>query len=287
MTNNALEIHGLQKNYSGFQLGPVDLTVPLGSVVGLIGQNGSGKTTTLKAILNMIHTDGGSIRLLGMDPSKEDAAIKQHIGVVPDACSFHDMLNAAQAEKILKPMFPDWDSAYYWQLAEQFALPKTLRVKEYSKGMKTKLMLACALAHHPQFLLLDEPTSGLDPVIRSDLLDILAEFMLDERHAILLSSHITSDLEKIADYVVFLHHGKVQMNACMDDIKNEYGILKCPQEQLDFLEQERILSIRRTQFGCEALVKNRAAARHVLPQAIVDPATLEDIMTFTAKGEQR
>ena len=284
---NSIEISGLCKRYPDFFLDHVDLTVPGGSIVGLIGENGAGKSTTLKCILNLVRRDEGSIRIFGRDNLQEDRSIKQDIGVVLDECFFHDSLRLGDVNAILAPIYTRWDRAAFQSLCRQFGLPEKKTVKEYSRGMKMKLSLAAALAHHPRLLILDEATSGLDPVVRDEILDVFLSFIQDEDHAILLSSHITSDLEKAADYITYIHKGKVALSGAKDELLERYGKLVCRSADLERLDAGLVVGVRRTQFGCEALVNDRPGIREAWPELTVDPVTLEDIMVFTVKGERK
>lgn len=282
---NCIEIKGLCKNYPDFALDHIDLTVPGGSILGLIGENGAGKSTTIKCILNLIHRDAGSIRIFGQDNIGQERAVKQDIGVVLDECFFHDGLRAVDVNTILRPIYQNWDRDLFAQYCKQFNLPEKKTVKEYSRGMKMKLSLAAALAHRPKLLILDEATSGLDPVVRDEILDEFLGFIQDEDHAILLSSHITSDLEKIADYITYIHKGRVTLSGAKDELLEQYGRLVCRASDLEKLDKSLIVGVRKSQFGCEALVNDRAGIREAYPELTVDPVTLEDIMVFTVKGE--
>lgn len=280
---NLLEIQSIEKHYPSFTLGPIDLTLPAGTILGLIGRNGSGKTTTLKAILNMINLDSGSIRIFGEDLIKKEQEIKQRMGFVPDECTLPPTLNAVQMERILSPLFPQWDSGWYRELLSRFSIPEKQKIKEFSKGMKMKIMIACALAHRPDLLILDEATSGLDPVVRQEILDLLREYLLEGESSIILSSHITSDLEKAADYVAFIDRGKIRLSMCMDDIQNDYGIVKASAADLEQLDSDIVIARASNTFGASALVRNRRVAREFLPGAVVDRASLDDIMLYLTK----
>lgn len=284
---NLLQIKAIEKKYKTFTLGPIDLTLPAGTILGLIGRNGSGKTTTLKAMLNMINLDGGTISIFGQDHIGDEQAIKQRIGFVPDECSLPPTLNASQVEKVLSPLFPQWDSGWYGSLLERFSIPQKQRIKEFSKGMKMKLMLACALAHRPDLLILDEATSGLDPVVRNEILDLLREYLIEGERGIILSSHITSDLEKTADYIAFIDRGKIRLSLCMDDIQSDYGIVKAPQHNLEALDRSIVIATKSGAFGATALVRNRRAARELIPNAVIDRASLDDIMLYLTKEDSK
>lgn len=284
--SNSIELKNVSKHYPLFDLQNVSLTVPAGSIVGFVGENGAGKTTTLKLILNEIHRDAGSIRVFGMDNLRDERKIKEQIGVVFDESYFPGEFRAGDIGKILKHIFTGWDEPLYQSYLRQFKLPKEKTMKEYSKGMKMKLSIASALAHHPRLLLLDEATSGLDPVVRSDILDILLDFMQDESHAVLFSSHITSDLEKIADYIVFIHEGKIVFDRPKDDLIDRCGIVKCGASDFARIDRGSFVRWRKEEMGCRALVTDKEAFRRKYPGFVVDGASIDEIMLLYVKGEQ-
>ncbi len=278
----ALELEHLSKDYGSFRLDDVSFTLPGGSILGLIGENGAGKTTTIKAILGLLHRDGGSIRILGQE---DCPAVKEDVGVVLDESSFHDVLRLGNVDKIMARLYRNWDSALFTRYCKAFSLPGDKTVKEFSKGMKMKLSIAAALAHRPRLLILDEATGGLDPVVRDEILDEFLNFIQDEDHAVLLSSHITSDLEKCADYIVYLHQGRVALQGAKDELLDSYGRLVCSQADLERVDPALLQGVRRSQFACEALVKDRREFARRYPSLAVDPVTLEDIMVFTVRGD--
>ncbi len=281
---NAIEIRGLRKSFGDFALKNIDLTLPGGAILGLIGENGAGKTTTIKCILNLIRRDGGEIAIFGRD-CREDAA-REEVGVVLDECFFHDNLRPRDLNAILAPVYRSWDVGTFRRYLDKFQLPEKKTVKEFSRGMKMKLSLAAALAHAPRLLILDEATSGLDPVVRDEILDEFLAFISDEDHAILVSSHITSDLEKVADYIAYLHQGEAVLSGPRDEILDSYGRVGCTAGQLEEIEPGLLLRVRRGPYGCEALVSNRQLVKQKYPELTVDPASLEDIMLFVGKGER-
>ena len=282
---NCIEIKGLCKSYPDFSLQDVDLTLPGGTIMGLIGENGAGKTTTIKCILNLVRRDAGEITLLGRVSLREERAAKAGVGVVLDECFFHDALRPRDLERILAPVYPSWDNGLYRDYLDKFRLPGKSLVKTFSRGMKMKLSLAAALAHRPQLLILDEATAGLDPVVRDEILDEFLSFICDEDHAILISSHITSDLEKAADYITYLHQGRVALSQPKDELLDRYGRVGCSAADLAAIQPGDLLRVRRGTFGCEGLTADREAFRRKYPGLTVDPATLEDIMLFIGKGE--
>jgi ABC-type multidrug transport system, ATPase component len=279
---NVIEIRGLTKRYDGFTLDHVNLDVPGGTIMGLIGENGAGKSTLIKGLLGLIRCEG-ECRILGQ--SLNDG-LKNDIGVVLDESMFHDVLNPAQIGKILSGVFSNWDSRLYADYLEKFQLPPKKLHKEFSRGMKMKLSIAAALAHHPKVLILDEATGGLDPVVRNEILDEFTSFVSDEEHGILISSHITSDLERAADYVTYLHCGTVFLSGEKDELLRSYGRLVCSSSDLALLPKEELLGLRQGKFGCEALVKDRQAFERRYAGLLIEPVSLEDIMVFTGRGER-
>ncbi len=284
---NCIEIKGLCKSYPDFSLKNIDLTLPSGSILGLIGENGAGKTTTIKCILNLIRRDAGEITLLGYDNIREERPAKADVGLVLDECFFHDTLRPLDVGRILAPSFQRWDEVLFRSYLKKFSLPEKKLIKEFSRGMKMKLSLSAALAHRPKLLILDEATAGLDPVVRDEILDEFLGFIQDEDHAILMSSHITSDLEKVADYIAYIHQGEVVLSDAKDSILDSYGRVGCTAAQLEDIDPRDVLRVRKGSFGCEALVKDRSAFGRKYPMLLVERTTLEDIMLFMGKGEEQ
>ena len=283
---NALEVHSLNKSFDRFALKDVSFTLPRGAVMGFIGENGAGKTTTIKAVLGLIRKESGDISVLG--GSIEDASIRAKIGVVFDDLHLHKTLRIRQAAKIFPHLYEDWDADLFKEYLNRFNLDAEKKIKDLSRGMRMKLSIALALSHHPELLILDEPTSGLDPVVRDEVLEIFQDFMQDENHAILFSSHITSDIDKIADYLTFIHDGEILFSVTTDELLGEAGILKCSAEEADVLDAERegLLRIRKNQFGCEVLIRNKEQFRMRHPEAVIDSVTTEALMLFYARGEK-
>ena len=282
---NCLEIKDLCKSYGDFALDHVNLTIPGGTIMGLIGENGAGKTTTIKCILNLIRRDAGEISIWDRDNLREERAAKAGVGVVLDECFFHDSLRPRDLDRVLGPVFPDWDRGLYGDYLDKFRLPANKLIREFSRGMKMKLSLAAALAHRPRLLILDEATAGLDPVVRDEILDEFLAFIQDEDHAILISSHITSDLEKAADYITYLHQGKVVLSEAKDVILDSYGRAAGTAEQFARVDPADLVRVRRGSFGWEGLVADRAAFQRKYRDLLVEKTTLEDIMLFIGKGE--
>ncbi len=282
---NLLEIRGLCKRYPSFSLENVGFTLPAGSIMGFIGENGAGKTTTLKLILNEVRRSAGTIRIFGKDNIRDEIEVKKQIGVVFDESYFYDELTSDDVGKILGRVFKTWDAALYDKYRKDFELPKKKKIKEYSKGMKMKLSIASAISHHPRLLILDEATSGLDPVVRSDILDMFLDFIQDEGCGVLFSSHITSDLERVADYVTFLHRGRVVFSRPKDDLIEGCGVVKCGASKFSSLDKSGFLRWREGGAECEALVADKAEARRKYPGLVVDNASLDEIMLLYIKGQ--
>lgn len=280
-----LDIKDLSKSYSDFTLNHIDFQIPKGVIMGLIGENGAGKSTIINLLLNEIKKESGSIHIFGKDMDSEEKAIKQHIGVVFDECNFIETFKVKHLNTIFKDVYTAWDEDLYFSYIQRFDLPQNKKIKAFSKGMKVKLSFAVALAHHPKFLVLDEATSGLDPVMRDEILDILQEFIQDEEHTVLLSSHITSDLEKIADYIAFIHKGNILFSKPKDELLYEYGILRCGKEIFSEIDPEDIVTYRKEDYEWKVLVNNKEEAMRKYPQAVMDQPTIDDIMLFYIKGE--
>ena len=276
---NAIEIRNLCKTYPGFSLDHINLTLPCGCIMGLVGENGAGKSTTIRLILDMIARDSGTITLLGKDNRENTRLLKEDIGVVLDEVGIPACLNPRQVGKVMANTFRNWEPAVYDALLEKLALPPEKQFKDFSKGMKMKLGIAIALSHRPKLLILDEPTAGLDPVVRDEVLDLFSEFTREESHAVLISSHIVSDLEKICDYIAFLHKGKLLLCEEKDALKEEYGILRCSGEQLAELPAEAVIGRKETAYGVEAI-----AARDAVPAGLsLSPIDIEELFIFMVK----
>lgn len=278
---NALELNNVVKHYGDFTLDRVSLALPRGCVMGFIGENGAGKTTAIKAILNLIATDGGEIRLLGQDWKTFHQWEK--IGYVPDSCRFPGPLTVAAMEKTLGLLYPTWDSNAFQRYLKEFGIDPKKKIKDLSRGTGMKLSIAVALSHQAELLILDEATSGLDPVVRDEILDLFREFILDERHAVFMSSHIVSDLERICDYIALLHKGKLEFCKEKDELLAEYALVRCSQEQLKDIDPAAIEGLRRHEFGVDALVLRDK----VNPAFHLERVSLEDIMVFHYKEEKR
>lgn len=287
MSENILEIKDLTKDYGDFVLDKVCFSIPRGVIMGLIGENGAGKSTTINCILNETQKSGGQILIFGKDHILDEIEIKDKLGVVFDENHFPDIFTAKEIGKFMSGIYTGWDWPLYRQYLEKFELPKNKRIKDFSKGMKVKLAFAVALSHNAELLILDEATSGLDPIIRDDVLDMLTDFVQDESHSVLVSSHITSDLEKVADYITFLHKGKLIFTHEKDNLIDNYGILNCGAAVFDTLDKAEIIAYRKEDYQFKVLVKGRGKAAKQYANAIVGPATIEEIMLFYVKGEMQ
>lgn len=277
---NAIEIKDLTKRYDGFTLDKVSFNVPKGSIMGFIGQNGAGKTTTINALLNIVKKDEGEIKLLGLDHKKDEYEIKKQTAAIFDELPFDDRLNAVTIDKVLREIFEEWNSETFFNYLDRFALPRKKKFGKFSKGMKMKLQIASALSHNAKLLIMDEATTGLDPVVRNEILDIFLEYLQNEDHTILMSSHITSDLDKVADCVTFIDRGKVLISGYKDDILDSHGILKCTKDDYKDIAPEDIISARISDFGAEVMVSDKAECSRKYSGSVIDPATLEDIMLY-------
>ncbi len=282
MEENNILVRDLCKGFDGFLLDHVSFQVPKGRIVGFIGENGAGKSTTINLILDELKRDHGQIQIFGKENTI--SSVREEIGVVFDECNFHDVFNTSDIEKILSGVYKSWDSSLYRQYLKRFKIPERKPIGSFSKGMKMKLSIICAMAHKPKLLILDEATTGLDPVVRDEMLDLFLEFIQDEERSIFFSSHITSDIQKIADYVILIHQGKIIFEEQKDDLVYRLGILKCGKEQFASISPDDYLIHRITNVNVECLVRDKQAIRHKYKYIVVDNATLEDIMLFYIKG---
>lgn len=281
-----LQMENVSKIYDEFALKDISFSIPKGCIMGLIGENGAGKTTIVKLILNLIQRDAGQIQVFGLDNIEREAEVKKRVGVVLDEVGFSEELNAANVSTIMKNIHRSWSGAVFTDYLKKFNIQQKKKIKDYSKGMKTKLSIAVALSHNPDFLILDEPTSGLDPVIRSEILDLLLDFIQDEEKSVLFSTHITSDLEKIADYITFIHDGELVFSRDKESVQDDYGILKCTMEEFGIIDRDDIIGYRKNRFGYEALIANRQEADIKYKGLAVDPASLEEIMLYYVKAKE-
>lgn len=280
-----LQVENLTKHYPDFTLDHVSFSVPKGTIMGLIGENGAGKSTTINAILDLIHKDDGTVTFWGQELSSVKQ-LKEDIGVVFDGINFYETLTPAKVGKIARAAYSQWDNHLYQDYLKRFQLPLDKEFKQMSKGMKVKLCIAVALSHNPKLLILDEATSGLDPVVRDDILDVFLEFVQDENHSIMMSSHITTDLEKVADYITFIHQGKVIFNKKKDDLRYHYGIVRCGAATFDQIDKQEILAYRKEDYQWNVLVADKEKAKKKYKNAVVDDATIDDILLLYVKGVQ-
>ncbi len=277
-----IKIENLSKKYEDFELKDVSFNVPCGSIVGLIGENGAGKSTTIKAILDLTEKESGVVEILGS--TTLDKETKEHIGVVFEGNNFPEELNAKELNNVLKNIYKYWNEEKFYGLLYDFKLPIQKKIKDYSRGMKMKLAILVALSHDTKLLILDEATNGLDPIIREEILDILLDFIQDETHTVLFSSHITSDLEKIADYIVFIKNGTVFLNASKDELIYEYGILKCKKEDFDKIDKEDIITYIKRENIYEILIYDKKEKKNKYKDLNIDKVSLDDIMLMYIKG---
>lgn len=282
---NAIEIRKISKAYPHFTIEEVSLDVKQGYITGLIGPNGAGKSTLIKLMLGMIYPDSGTVKVLGRDMPQQEVDIKQRVGIVSDEGGYYDHLTIHDTKKLIAPFYEKWNDAKFNRYLEHFELSPRKKINALSKGMKIKFSLAIALSHEAELLIMDEPTSGLDPVFRRELLDLLADMMLEEKNSIIFSTHITTDLDRIADYIAFINRGKLVFNEAKDDVLNRYAIVKGGQELLDADIRKEFVGIRETSVGFEGLVDNKFTAKQLFGSFVVmDKPSLEDIMYFTVKG---
>ena len=284
--NDILTVSGLNKSYGDFSLKDVTFSLPEGCITGFIGVNGAGKTTTLRTLLGLTNKLSGKIQFFGLDMDKNEREIKDRIGIVLDGGGFYEELSLGEMKGIISSAYTSWSEQDFKRYMDMFSLDPKQKINSLSKGMKMKLAISVALSHHSKLLILDEATSGLDPVIRDDILDMLLDFVQDEEHSILVSSHITSDLEKIADYIVFIHKGKVVFSKSKDELIEHYGVIKCGAAQFDVLDKSDIITYRKMDYEWQILVSERDKIQKKYPKALIVPATIDEIMLLYVKGER-
>ena len=285
MENN-IELHDVSKKYKDFELKNISFNVPKGCIVGLIGENGAGKTTTIKSILNITKSDG-IVKIFGKDIRKNEKEVKEEIGIVLDDSFLSEYLTAKQIDIVMSDIYKNWDNTKYMNLLKQFDLPINKSIKEFSSGMKMKLKIVTAMSHNPKILILDEPTSGLDPVVRNEILDVFRKYIEeDETRSILLSTHITTDLEHISDYIVFIEKGKIVFDLPTNELLENYGIIKCSQEDFLKLDKKDYIRYKKEKYQCEVLVNNKSIIARKYSMTTIDKPSIEDIMLFYIKGEK-
>lgn len=283
---NAIEVKHLSKHYKDFTLEDISLHVPAGSVLGLVGENGAGKSTFIKSLVGLLSSDYETLNLLEKDMKSEETSIKEDIAVIFDTTHYNLQFHPMFIGKLLSKVYVNWNMETYVSYLKKFHLPPKKKLKEFSKGMKMKLEFAIAFSHDPKLLILDEATSGLDPIFRDEILDIIREFTEEENHTVLMSSHITSDLDKIADYIAFIHQGKLLFVKTYDDIRENYGIINCGKETLDMLHKDDIVAIQKEVYGYKVMVKNRLELQNKIRDLDMERASVEDVMLFYVKGEK-
>ncbi|MBR6851393.1 MAG: ABC transporter ATP-binding protein [Lachnospiraceae bacterium] len=283
---NVIELEHVTKDYGDFRLDDVSFTVPEGSVCGFIGQNGAGKTTTINLILDVIRRDSGEVRVFGENVDENSAGLREDIGVVFDEMGFHEFMTGKDINIMMKNIYKNWDEEAFFGYLKQFALPVKKKCGVFSRGMRMKLQIAVALSHHAKLLVMDEPTSGLDPIVRNEMMNIFRDFVVEEDHTILLSSHITGDLEKLADEVVFIDGGRIVLAGNKDEMLEKHGILKCKKDEVEKISKSLIVSAEVGSFGAEVMVNDRKAAQKLYPDMVIEPAALEKIMIFYVNKRQ-
>ena len=284
--DNVLEIKNLCKKYDHFELKNISFTLPKGMIMGFIGENGAGKTTTIKAILDIIKSYSGEIKIFGLDNRKNDKEIKEDIGVVLDDMFFPEILTPNDINKTMQGIYKNWDTKMFKDYLQEFSLLPNKQIKTFSKGMKKKLEIAAALSHHPKLLILDEPTSGLDPVARIEVIQIFQNILEKEECSILLSSHITTDLERIADYITFINNGEIVLSKTTDELLNKYGIVKCTEKEFKDIDKKDYLKYKKSKYEYEVLITNKKEFKTKYNISIIDKITLDDLMVLMIKGEE-
>ena len=286
--DNILELHQVCKTFprTNFTLDHVSFSIPYGSIMGFVGENGAGKTTTIGCVLNTVSKDSGTIKIFGKELADTDTELKEKIGVVYDGDNFPAYWTAEQLSDVMQGLYANWDNDLFKKYLNDFRLLPNQKIKSYSRGMTMKLAVAAALSHHPQLLILDEATSGLDPIMRDDMLDVFLEFVQDENHSILLSSHITSDLEKISDYITFIHNGKLIMAASKNDLVYNFAVMRCKESQFLELDPGDILAYRKKDYQIDVLVSNANEIQRKYRNAVIDHVSVDEIMLLLVKGER-
>ena len=285
--NNVIELKNVVRDYGDFKLDHISFAVPEGSVCGFIGQNGAGKTTTINLILDIINRDEGEINLFGKPVDQNHAYVREDVGVVFDEMGFHEFMTAKDINIMMKNIYKNWDEVAFFDYLKRFSLPSKKKCGAFSRGMRMKLQIAAALSHKAKLLIMDEPTSGLDPIVRNEMIGIFRDFVVEEDHTILLSSHITGDLEKIADEVVFIDGGKIVLSGNKDEILEKHGILKCKKEEASKVSEALIVGVEEEAYSTSILVNDRHEAAKLYPDMVIEEAALEDIMIYYVNAEKR
>ncbi|MBR7794791.1 ATP-binding cassette domain-containing protein [Agaribacter marinus] len=284
---SVIELNQVNKSFNGFQLKDLSISVKKGFITGFIGGNGVGKSTTIKLIMNLLQPDSGTVSLFGLNYKTHEKEIKQRIGFVFDGNIFYENSTLVDMKQMISPAYNNWDDSIFDQYVDMFELPLKKKIKTFSKGMMMKASLTFALSHHAELIIMDEPTSGLDPIFRRELLDILHNLMQDGEKTIFFSTHITTDLDRIADYITFIHNGQHQFTKAYYKIEENYAIVKGETNLLDRDTEQEFLGIRKTNYGFEALTSNRQRTENIFGDTVViEKPTLEDIMLYTKKGKE-
>lgn len=285
MTDYSLIVQNISKSFSGFHLDNISFSLPKGYIMGLVGTNGAGKTTTIKLILNMMEKNCGDISVFGLDAIKNERQIKQKLAVVFDTNIFVDEWTINETEKAISPFYDEWNHRTFTEMLEKFQLSPKMKVGKLSRGMQMRLMLACAFSHNAQLLILDEPTSGLDPLARDELMELLQDYIKDGERSVLFSTHITSDLQKVADYITFLKHGKLVFTGSMDELLEKYVLIKGAPEELNVELKKHIIGLRQTNMGFEGLISSALAKQY--KGYVFDKPTIDDIVIFISKDGEK
>lgn len=285
MTDYSLIVQNISKSFSGFHLDNISFSLPKGYIMGLVGTNGAGKTTTIKLILNMMEKNCGDISVFGLDAIKNERQIKQKLAVVFDTNIFVDEWTITETERAISPFYDEWNHRTFTEMLEKFQLSPKMKVGKLSRGMQMRLMLACAFSHNAQLLILDEPTSGLDPLARDELMELLQDYIKDGERSVLFSTHITSDLQKVADYITFLKHGKLVFTGSMDDLLEKYVLIKGAPEELNVELKKHIIGLRQTNMGFEGLISSALAKQY--KGYVFDKPTIDDIVIFISKDGEK
>ncbi|MBP3420834.1 MAG: ABC transporter ATP-binding protein [Lachnospiraceae bacterium] len=284
---NAIEIRDLTKKYDGFTLDHISFDVPKGSIMGFIGQNGAGKSTTIKALLNVIKIDGGSVKLMGKDHLQYEHEVKEDIAAVFDEIPFHDDFKAKNLNIMFRGLYKNWDEETFYTYLDRFQLPRNKKISKLSKGMKMKLQIATALSHKAKLLIMDEATTGLDPVVRNEILDIFREYLSNDENSILMSSHITSDLDKIADCVTFIDKGKILLTGYKDEILESHGLMKCSKEDYEQMDKEDFVSARISDYCVDVMVADKEMCKKKYSGMLIEKTNLEEIMLFYVNKDKK
>ena len=283
---NILEIKNLCKKYDNFELKNITFNLPKGMIMGLIGENGAGKTTTIKAILDIIKSYSGEIKIFGLDNRQDERKIKEDIGVVLDDMFFPEILTPNDINNTMQGIYQNWDTKMFNDYLKEFSLLPNKQIKTFSKGMRKKLEIATSLSHHPKLLILDEPTSGLDPVARAEVIQIFQNILEKDECSILLSSHITTDLEHIADYITFINNGEIVLSKTTDELLDKYGIVKCSEKEFKSISKDDYIKYKKSKYEYEVLVPNKKEFKTKYNISIIDKITLDDLMVLMIKGEE-